>query len=358
MITITRAIEEINDAEAVMIAYSDDKESIEFIIKDHRKININESIKKMRFINTPISNMWACKLEIINKIGWDNYFKGPEIWIDMIKNDLKIVKKRGANIYLTYKNLLDIAFFIYLPEVVVHIIKEIHKFDKNEIISTINNSKAINMWTSDNSIDRLKYFFNPRIKFNKEDEDNVLEINIGNYEKALMLRIFSNDGISEMIEKTIIKKLIPIINKSNMNLRIKLSSFSMGKSFCKFKDLITRKSFKSFLDLMEKTDIPTAVVSTDIQFDDIEFAFDSFYAYDNIQKNVLRAGQQYIKYYINDVIKQINENKFYGLEFDNNYNITKINTKTFLEFESEWKKGFRILENNKRRSYEEQKQNN
>lgn len=339
-----KAIEELNDEESFLIAYNNNKDSIEFIVKDHRKIDIKKSIKRLKAINTMMSNLWACKLEIIDKIGWDNYFRGPEIWIDMIKNDLKIVKKRGANIYLTYKNLFDIAFITHLPEVVIHIIREINKFDKDEIISDIKNSKAINMWLSDDSIDRLKYFFNPRIKFNKEDEENVLEINIGDYERSLNLRIFNNDGIDKMIEKTIKNKLIPMINKGNMNLRIGLSSFSMNKSFCKFKDLIKRESLKTFLALLEETDIPTAVASTDIQFDDIEFTLDSFYAYDNIQKNVLKAGQQYIKYYINDVIKQINENKFYGLEFDNNYNITKINTKTFLEFENEWQKGFKILE--------------
>jgi hypothetical protein len=355
MFVITRAIEEINDAEALLIAYDNDKDSIEFIIKDYHKIDLKGSIKRLKVINTKISNIWSCKLEIIEKIGWDKYFMGPEIWIDEIKNNLKIVKKRGANIYLTYKNYLDIAYITLLPEPIAHIIKEINKFDKNEIIAATK-SKAIDIWLSDSSSDALKYFFNPIIKF--FDDENVVEINIGDYERALEIRIFNNDGISEMAEDAIKNKLIPMINNKDIKIKIILSSFSMGKSFCKFKDLIKRKSLKTFLALMEKTDIPTAIATTDMQFDDIEFVLDSSYAYDDIQKSVKKAGQQYLKYYINDLINQINENKFYGLEFDNNYNITKINIKTFLGFENEWKNGFKFLENKSKKggNYEKQKQ--
>jgi hypothetical protein len=355
MSEMVRTIEEINDAEALLIAYDNDKNSIEFIIKDYHKINIKNSIKRLKVINTKISNMWACKLEVIEKIGWDKYFMGPEVWIDEIKNDLKIVKKRGSNIYLTYKNYFDIAYMTLLPEPIVHIIKEINKFDKSEIIAATK-CKAIDMWLSDSSSDALKYFFNPITKF-FDDDENVVEINIGDYEKAFGLKIFNNDGIGKTIERAIKNKLIPMINNNDKKIRVILSSFSMGKSFCKFKDLIKRESLKTFLSLMEQTDIPTAIAMVDMQFNDIEFALDSFYAYDDIQKSVKKAGQQYLKYYIDDLTKQINENKFYGVEFDDNYNIAKINIRTFLGFENEWRNGFEFLKNkSKGGNYEKPRQ--
>ena len=333
-------IENLSNEMAVELAFNDDKESIEFEIKDKNKVDIDKSITRLRGINTKEADIWAAKLEIVKQIGWEEFLKGPLAWINKVGNNINIVK-RGTRICLLYKGLVDLLEFKELPEAAKHIIKVAKNFDKDEMLEIIKNDKAISMWLSDPKEHNLIYFFDP-IKKIKPNEKFIF-INMSTYEKLEDSFLFEGDGLKEYIEKTIEDKLIPRINVEKIKIKIKIGGFnSYLQPLCKFKNLVARKSFKAFLSLLKKYDIPKAVAETDLNFDDIEFDFWSFYVSKNLEESIAKEGQRYLIYYLKDLEKQLKNNQFYGMEFKNG--TIKINSTKHIEELDNWKEGLRFLE--------------
>jgi hypothetical protein len=340
-------IENLDDEIVVKIIYSNNKEYLEYEIQNPDKIDFDNAISKLLAIGTRQASAWAYKLEVIKMVGWDNYLKGPIACLDYIKDNIQLIKARGNNILLAYKNIFYIAFFENLPTCIKSIVERLPNElniikNKEKIFEVIDNDKAIKAWLEDKSILHLRYFFDSIIKIKQNEK--AIDIDLWAYEKIQNAKVFDGDNAQELIEKSIISNLIPRINNENTKIRLKINTLDSDiKSFCKFKNLITRESLQTFLTLLEKYNIPKAIAETDLKFDDIEFQLNSFFVPHEIAAIVAEEGQKYLKYYLNDLKNQLMNNEFYGFKFNKNGKLIEIKDVRYLEENDDWKKGLEFL---------------
>jgi hypothetical protein len=340
-------IENLDDEIAIKVIYSNNKQNFEYEIRNPYKIDFDNAISKLHAIGTSQALIWAYKLEVIKIVGWNNYSKGPIECLNYIRDNIQLIKARGNNIFLAYKNVFYIAFFENIPTCIKSITEKLPNGlniikNKEKIFEVIDEDEAIKAWLEDKTILHLRYFFNPIVKI--KQGERAIDIDLWAYEKIQNAKIFDGDNVQEMIEKSIINNLIPKINNENTKIRLKINGLNSNiKSFCKFKNLIKRKSLQTFLTLLEKYDIPRAVAETDLEFDDIEFQFDSYFIPHEIAASVAEEGQKYLKYYLNDLKNQLNNNQFYGFKFSKNGKLIEIEDVRYIEENDDWRKGLEFL---------------
>lgn len=341
-------IEKLNDEIAVKIIYGNNKENLEYEIQNPNKIDFDDAISKLLAIGTRQARAWAYKLEVIKMVGWNNYLKGPIACLNYIKDNIQLIKTRGNNILLAYKNIFYIAFFENLPTCIKSITEKLPNGlniikNKEKIFEVIDKDEAIKAWLEDKTILHLRYFFDSIIKIKQNEK--AIDIDLWAYEKIQNAKIFDGDNIQKMIEKSIISNLIPRINnEKSTKIRLKINGLDSDiKSFCKFKNLIKRESLQTFLKLLEKYNIPKAIAETDLKFDDIEFQVNSHFVPHEVAASVAEEGQKYLKYYLNDLKNQLMNNEFYGFKFNKNGKLIEIKDVRYLEENDDWKKGLEFL---------------
>jgi hypothetical protein len=332
-------IDKLNDKKVVKLIYDNDKEFVDFKIEDLDKIDVDWAIKSLYSINTYNSITWACNLEILKICGLEAIkFANNLKYLQNIKQFLSI-KIKAHQHQILYKNHLPVAEFIALPTTIVNFLNDIDisKFNKDKIIEEASKYKVSDIFYKIYP----ENYFETRNKINENEDFWKLDLEIYEYLKGI--EIFERIKAIEIITRIIDEEILPKINNSNKKIRIMLKSFNADLTpLHVLKDSVNRKSLKHFFEMIKFHSLPKTIAFIDTNYEDIEFFIANIHEYNpQIEKEIKKCIPQYCQFYLNDLINQIKNNKFYGVQIDENGKIIDIYSTYYISnlFKLKIKKG-------------------
>jgi hypothetical protein len=317
-------IDKLNDKKVIKLIYDNDKEFVDFKIENLNKIDIDWAIKALYSINTYNSIAWACKLEILKTCGLEAIKYANNLkYLQNIKQFLSIKIKPHQH-QILYKNHLPVAEFVALPTIIVNFLNDMNilKFDKDKMIEEASKYKISDIFYKIYP----ENYFETRHKIDENEDFWELDLRIYEYLYLLKTEMFKGTKVSEVVTRIIGEEILPKINNSNKKIRITIKSFNADlSSLYVLKDSVNRESLKHFFEMVKNYSLPETIAFIDIKYEDIEFFIANIQEYNSqIEVKIRKCIPQYCQFYINDFINQIKNNKFYGVQIDENGKIVDI----------------------------------